>query len=61
MKVKIKSFNGELPSFLTLGNEYRVCGRSCGALMIYDDCYDRVFITLDNCPVIGGGSWEIVE
>lgn len=61
MKVKIKSFNGELPSFLTLGNEYRVCGRSCGALMIYDDCCDRVFITLDNCPVIGGGSWEIVE
>lgn len=61
MKVKIKSFNGEFPSFLTLGNEYSVCGRSCGSMMIYDDCCNRIFITVDNCPVLGGGSWEIIE
>ena len=62
MKVKIKSFNGELPSYLTAGkvydaDEYSVCGK----LYMWDDTDDFVFIRMKNCPHLNGGSWEIVD
>lgn len=61
MKVKIKSFNGELPDYLTEGKDYQVCGRSFNTFLIYSDMNERVFIVLDNCNHLKGGSWEVVE
>lgn len=64
MKVKIKSFNGELPSYLTEGGVYRVfqdCDLS--PQYIYDDTGsgERVYFLMDDCPHLNGGSWEVVE
>lgn len=65
MKVKIKSFNGELPKNLTVGKIY-------DCVMVGND---RIKLTCDDCQEItssisksgylsddaNGGSWEIVE
>ena len=61
MKVKIKSFNGELPSYLSEGVEYRVSGRSNKSKIIYDNNNQRTFICIECCRHLNGGSWEIVE
>ena len=61
MKVKIKSFNGELPSYLTAGKVYRINGRSNALRIIYDDNNSRTFISLYCCRHLNGGSWEIVR
>ena len=61
MKVKIKSFNGSLPEYLTEGKEYDVI--KCGTYWcdIVDDDGDDVFILLDGCEFLNGGSWEVVS
>lgn len=61
MKIKIKSFNGELPSYLTVGRVYRVSGRGDNVKVIYDDNNSRTFISLDCCRHLNGGSWEVVS
>ena len=61
MKVKIKSFNGELPSYLSLNKEYRVSGGSDNFKIIHDDHMQRTFINIECCRHLNGGSWEIVE
>lgn len=64
MKVKIKSFNGELPEYLTLGKVYDVVN-DCGNFGIYVDIVGDdgflVFLDIDDCSHLNGGSWEIVE
>lgn len=61
MKIKIKTYNGELPSYLTVGMVYRVSGRTGEALIIYCNDNQRIFISVDNCQHLNGGSWEIVN
>lgn len=62
MKIKIKSFNGELPSYLTLGKEYKVEewyeDFTC---YILDDDGDEIFTLINNTNHLDGGSWEVVE
>lgn len=63
MKVRIKSFNGVLPYYLTEGREYEfspvVNLANAGDIISDDECKD--FILLNECEHLGGGSWEVVE
>ena len=71
MKVKIKSFNGELPSCFSEGVEYvlnsTVIGDDGGWVIgddggwvIGDDGEDH-YILINGCSYLNGGSWEIVK
>jgi hypothetical protein len=61
MKVKIKSFNGELPDYLTAGKEYPLDAVDAyyGGY-IHDDNGKRLFIVIEDCASLNGGSWEVV-
>ena len=62
MKVKIKSFNGELPSYLTVGKVYKVVDSFCDSIfMIQNDINSISHIRFNYCQHLNGGSWEIVE
>ena len=61
MKVKIKTFNGELPDYFTLGKEYNAMVRSDYSLFIIDDDSDSILCAFNGYPHLNGGSWEIVE
>lgn len=61
MKVKIKTFNGELPSYLTVGKEYEVVNGTPPCLEIIDNYGHVVYILVNGCPHLKGGSWEVVE
>lgn len=60
MKVKIKTFNGELPSYLTLGKVYdAVKDKYHNGYDIIDDDNDennKSFILLNYCAHLNGGS-----
>lgn len=61
MKIKIKSFNGELPDYFTEGKVYDVVemwGRKSGVIMV--DTMQIIF-NLDSCKSLNGGSWEVVN
>lgn len=64
MKIKIKNFNGELPSYLTVDGVYRVM-QDCelSQKYIYDDTGSgtRVYFLMNDCPHLNGGSWEVVD
>ena len=62
MKIKIKSFNGDLPDYLTLGKVYefvRLSDDDDG--LIHDDLGMGLYIFLDCCDFLNGGSWEVVD
>ena len=63
MKIRIKTYNGELPSYLTLGKVYE--GEDYNLkddyLFICDDIDYTRAITLIDCWHLNGGSWEVVE
>ena len=61
MKIRIKTYNGELPSYLTVGKVYRVGGRSDKSKIIYDNNNQRTFICIECCRHLNGGSWEVVS
>ena len=60
MKVKIKSFNGELPSYLTMGKLYQLYFNH-EITMIETDDKHVAYINIDNCKYLNGGSWEVVD
>ena len=64
MKVKIKSFNSELPSYLTVGKEYEVIAGmdSYGVAQIKTDdgCICDIQM-IAHSRHLNGGSWEVVE
>lgn len=63
MKVKIKNFNGELPSCFREVVEYVVCSADIdldGGWVVGDDDEDH-YILINGCSYLNGGSWEIVE
>lgn len=61
MKVKIKSFNGELPSYLTVGKIYEVVMGGFPYVDIVDDEGDCINVNIERSGHLNGGSWEVVE
>ena len=62
MKIKIKSCYGDLPEYLTLGKVYEFDKWSDDKTgSIQDDIGVRLYIFLDKCDFLGGGSWEVVD
>ena len=62
MKIRIKSFNGELPEYLTEWKEYDAfLGDNVGGATFTDDFGNKAYCSLDNSCHLGGGSWEIVD
>lgn len=66
MKVKIKTYNGELPSYLTFGREYDVVdtnsfGKKHDYQYIKDDMGRLIVINIKKANMLNGGSWEIVK
>lgn len=66
MKVKIKSFNGNLPEYLTLGKLYDVINPddeffSDRLYYITDDYNGYCLIYLEDCEFLNGGEWEVVD
>lgn len=61
MKVKIKSYNDEMPEYLTEGKEYSLSDFSGHGGWILDDIGDEIYILLEECAHLNVGSWEIVE
>ena len=60
MKIRIKTYNGELPSYLTVGKEYTVYFNHEITMIKTDD--DHVaYIDINKCRYLNGGSWEVVE
>lgn len=64
MKIKIKSFNGELPSYLTVGKVYEVVkpiDKYGIAQINTDDGYLCDVQLLHASDRLNGGSWEVVD
>lgn len=64
MKIKIKSFNGELPDYLTVGKVYEVAawyGIANKHPIITDDNGDDIAVVMARSHILNGGSWEIIE
>ena len=62
MKIKIKSFNGDLPSYLSSEQSYEIEHIDHeGRHFICTEQVEYVCVTLDNCKHLNGGSWEVVD
>ena len=67
MKVRIKTFNGEFPEYLTEGKVYEAQGRLAKSednmyFSILADDGVEINTRLNNCIMwLGGGSWEIIN
>ena len=61
MKIKIKTYNGELPSYLTVGRVYEVNQRSDYTFILEDDTGYSLSFNIENCNHLNGGSWEIIN
>ena len=59
MKVKIKSYNGEL-SYLTPEKEYEVIEESEKFFVVRADKHGNIMCRFNDCYHLNGGSWEIV-
>lgn len=59
MKVKIKSYNGDLP-YLTPEKEYDVIDVSGIFFIIRADKHGNIMCTFNDCDHLNGGSWEII-
>lgn len=59
MKVKIKTYSGELP-YLTPEKEYEALSVAGGFFVIRNDLDLNSLCTFEDCCHLGGGSWEIV-
>lgn len=65
MRIRIKTYNGELPSYLTVGKAYEVVGYY-GIFpdknpLILDDNKDQIAIVLNKSSHLNGGSWEMCD
>lgn len=60
MKVKIKTYNGKLPSYLTVGKVYEVITNEGVGTIISDDGYEITLI-MEGTSHLNGGSWEVVN
>ena len=63
MNIKIKSFNGDLPDYLTVGKVYEVIKPETNedvGTIISDDGYEITLI-MEGTSHLNGGSWEVVD
>lgn len=60
MKIKIRSFNGELPSYLTVGKVYDASGHPNVTMQIQTDVGDTITVNMRESAFLNGGSWEVV-
>ena len=60
MKIRIKTYNGELPSYLTVGKVYQVFFNHEITMIETDDKY-VAYIDIGKCRYLNGGSWEVVS
>lgn len=61
MKVRIKTFYGELPDYFTEGKVYPAMHRSEYSFYVFDNDGDSILCAYNNCHHLNGGSWEVVE
>ena len=64
MKIRIKTYNGELPSYLTAGKVYGVdCFYESNQKYpcIYADNKHHIAVMVDKCGHLNGGSWEVCD
>ena len=62
MKVKIKSFNGELPRCFSEGVVYIVDNtEDLYGGWVYGNDDEAHFIQINGCSYLNGGSWDVVE
>ena len=61
MKIRIKTYNGELPSYLTVGQVYDVKSRGVLGFWISVDHHGDIYVLLDDCGFLNGGDWELVS
>ena len=61
MKIKIKSYYGDLPEYLTEGKVYEFQKLKDYYGLVVVDNGDDYFTYLKGSAHLGGGSWEIVD
>lgn len=62
MKVRIKTFNGELPEYLTKGKTYNVMKKIIiNGQVFFNIITDNGNISSVSRHDLNGGSWEVVE
>ena len=61
MKIKIKSFNGELPSYLTIGKVYKASRLSNDLFGFRSDDGRSMIATFKQSAHLNSGSWEVVS
>ena len=62
MKIRIKTYNGELPSYFTVGKVYEATPSQSGlGATFFNDDGDESYATLHNSAHLDGGSWEVVN
>ncbi len=62
MKIKIKTFYGKLPNYLTNGKVYIANKEFDGApFAITSDDGKQDYISIDDCGHLNGGSWEVID
>lgn len=62
MKIKVKSYNGELYPALTLGKEYEVVKvADLERVVIIDDSGSCIMTNLHKSGYLNGGAFEVVE
>ena len=63
MKVRIKSFNGELPEYLTDGKVYEVTNydSNLDSGYVVDDLGSKIITILNKTAHLNGGSWEVID
>ena len=64
MKIRIKTYNGELPSYLTVGKVYEVTtpmNKYGIAQILSDDGYPIDVQIIFSSDRLNGGSWEAIE
>jgi len=63
MKIRIKTYNDKLPSYLTVGKEYLVVDKLSENVVscISDDGFRFDACIKGSSQRLNGGSWEVVE
>ena len=61
MKIRIKTHNGELPSYLTVGKVYEVKSRGVLGFWISVDSLEDIYVLLNDCYFLNAGAWEVVD
>ena len=61
MKIRIKTYSGELPSYLTVGKVYEVKSRGVLGFWIVTDELEEIYVLLDDCCFLNGGAWEVCD